>query len=73
MDDFSQRYKSKDLALATISCCEMLQIIIEKTLLIFPLQVQYHDGKKKEGCSPRVEGYLKELEKDIHKRERFLR
>ena len=36
-------------------------------------QVQYHDGKKKEGSSPRVEGYLKELEKDIHKRERFLR
>ena len=37
------------------------------------LQVQYHAAKKKEGTSPRVESLLKDLEKDVEKRERFLR
>ncbi|XP_023326043.1 nesprin-1 [Eurytemora carolleeae] len=37
------------------------------------IQVQYHAGKKKEGNSPRVEGLLKDLERDVQRRERFLR
>ena len=37
------------------------------------LQVQYHAAKKKEGSSPRVESLLKDLEKDVERRERFLR
>eukprot|EP00092_Neocalanus_flemingeri_P061388 GFUD01073791.1.p1 GENE.GFUD01073791.1~~GFUD01073791.1.p1 ORF type:complete len:410 (-),score=64.44 GFUD01073791.1:219-1448(-) len=37
------------------------------------IQVQYHAAKKKEGSSPRVEALLKDLEKDVERRERFLR
>ena len=37
------------------------------------IQVQYHAAKKKEGSSPRVESLLKDLEKDVERRERFLR
>jgi len=37
------------------------------------IQVQYHADKKKEGASPRVESLLRDLEKDVEKRERFLR
>jgi len=37
------------------------------------IQVQYHAAKKKEGSSPRVDSLLKDLEKDVERRERFLR
>jgi len=37
------------------------------------IQVQYHAAKKKEDSSPRVESLLKDLEKDVERRERFLR
>jgi len=37
------------------------------------IQVQYHAAKKKDGSSPRVETLLKDLERDVERRERFLR
>ena len=38
-----------------------------------PLQVQYHAAKKGSASSPRVEGLLRDLERDVERRERFLR
>ena len=37
------------------------------------IQVQYHADKRREGASPRVESLLRDLERDVERRERFLR
>ena len=37
------------------------------------MQVQYHADKRREAASPRVEALLRELERDVERRERFLR
>ena len=37
------------------------------------IQVQYHADKRSEGASPRVEALLRDLERDVERRERFLR
>ena len=37
------------------------------------IQVQYHADKRREGASPRVEALLRALERDVERRERFLR
>ena len=35
--------------------------------------MQYHAAKKGSASSPRVEGLLRDLERDVERRERFLR
>ena len=37
------------------------------------IQVQYHADKRREAASPRVEALLRDLERDVERRERFLR